>query len=123
MRRARSPTLASVTRVGDFEVALSELPGGGAVVQVEGDLDMGTASKLEDALVGAGFGQRLVIDLTGCSFLDSSAVRVLVSAVRDSDAAGGSLALVAPDPGILRVLEISAVDTMLPVHATLDAAL
>jgi anti-anti-sigma factor len=120
---ARSPTLAPVASIDKFAVELAELPGGGTVVQVEGDLDMATSPVLEAALVQAGFEQRLVIDLTGCTFLDSSAVRVLVSAVRDSEAAHGSLALVAPDQGILRVLEISAVSTMLPVHDTLDAAL
>jgi len=30
---------------------------------------------------------------------------------------------VVTDPGILRVLEISGVDTMIPVHDNLDAAL
>lgn len=112
-----------MARIDEFAVELSELPGGVTVIQVEGDLDLATAPQLEEALVRAGFGGRLIIDLAGCSFLDSSAVRVLVSAVRDSEAASGSLALVAPDSGILRVLEISAVNTMLPVHETLEAAL
>jgi len=118
-----SPTLVTVTRVGDFEVTEAGLPDGGAVLRIEGELDMATAPELEEALLGAGFDRRLVIDLTGCTFLDSSAVRVLVSSARDSEAAGGSLALVAPDARILRVLQISGVDTMLPVHPTLDAAL
>jgi anti-sigma B factor antagonist len=112
-----------VTRVGDFEVTRAGLPDGGAVLRIEGELDMATAPELEEALLEAGFEQRLVIDLTGCTFLDSSAVRMLVASARDSDAAGGSLALVTPDAGILRVLQISGVDTMLPVHDTLDAAL
>jgi hypothetical protein len=34
-----------------------------------------------------------------------------------------SVSLVATDPGVLRVLEITALDTAVPVHATLDAAL
>jgi anti-sigma B factor antagonist len=93
------------------------------VLRVEGELDMATAPQLEEALLAAGFDQRLVIDLTGCTFLDSSAVRVLVASARDSEAASGSLSLVTPDPGVLRVLQISGVDTMLPVHSTLDAAL
>lgn len=84
---------------------------------------MATAPALEEALAEAGFAERLVVDLTSCTFVDSSAVRVLVASARDSQAARGSLALVVTDPGILRVLEISAVDTMLPVHETLDAAL
>jgi anti-anti-sigma factor len=104
-------------------VGRAELPDGGAVLRVEGDLDMATAPTLEDELADAGFAKRLVLDLSQCTFLDSSAVRVLVSSVRDSEAAGGSLALVVTDPGILRVLEISGVDTMIPVHDNLDAAL
>jgi anti-sigma B factor antagonist len=123
LRRARSPTLVVVTKVGEFDVSRRELPGRGTVLQVEGELDMATAPALEDALADAGFAERLVIDLTACTFVDSSAVRVLVSSARDSEAASGSLALVVADPGILRVLEISGVDTMLPVHETLDAAL
>lgn len=109
--------------VGDFTVTPEELPGGGAVVHVEGELDMATAPRLEEALVETGFGQRVVIDLTQCTFVDSSALRLLVAAIRDSEAAGGRLEIVAPDPGILKVLEISGVDTMLPVHPTLDDAL
>ena len=101
----------------------AELPDGGAVLRVEGDLDMATAPTLEDELADAGFAKRLVLDLSQCTFLDSSAVRVLVSSGRDSEAAGGSLALVVTDPGILRVLEISGIDTMIPVHDNLDAAL
>ena len=100
-----------------------ELPDGGTLLTVEGELDMATAPQLEEALGDGGFERRVVIDLTGCSFLDSSAVRVLVAAARDSEAAGGTLSLVATDPGILRVLEISGVNTLLPVHPKLDAAL
>ncbi len=112
-----------MTKVGAFEVSRRELPGRGTVLQVQGELDMATAPALEEALTDVGFAERLVIDLTACTFVDSSAVRVLVSSARDSEAARGSLALVVTDPGILRVLELSGVDTMLPVHETLAAAL
>jgi anti-anti-sigma factor len=111
-----------VTSGGDFAVTREPLAAGGAVVYVQGELDMATAPVLEEALVATGFSERVVIDLTGCTFLDSSAVRLLVASVRDSEAAGGTLELVAPEPGILKVLEISGVNTMLPVHATLDDA-
>ena len=112
-----------MAKVGEFEVSRKELPDGGTVLHVEGELDMATAPALEDALADAGFAERVVVDLSSCSFVDSSAVRVLVSSARDSQAAGGSLALVVTDPGLLRVLEISGVDTMLPVHDALDHAL
>lgn len=99
------------------------LPEGGVVVRVEGELDLATSGGFEDAIAEAEPGARLVIDLTECTFLDSSAVRVLVATARAADASGRTVSLVAQDPGILRVLEIAAVDTMLPVHDTLDSAL
>ena len=84
---------------------------------------MATAPALEDALAQAGFAERLVVDLD-VHVRRLVGVRVLVSSARDSAAAGGTLALVVTDPGILRVLEISGVvDTMLPVHPALDDAL
>lgn len=99
------------------------MPGGAVVVRVEGELDMATSGTFEEALGPAEAGRQLVIDLTECTFLDSSAVRLLVGAVRAADESAGKVSLVANDPGILRVLEIAAVDTMLPVHESLDSAL
>ena len=84
---------------------------------------MATSGSFEEAIAQAEPGARLVIDLRECTFLDSSAVRVLVETARAMEQSNGTVSLVAQDPGILRVLEIAAVDTMLPVHDTLDAAL
>jgi anti-sigma B factor antagonist len=99
------------------------LQDGVVVVRVEGELDMATSDRFEEALGAPAPGGRLVIDLTECTFLDSSAVRLLVGAARAADESAGRVSLVARDPGILRVLEIAAVDTMLPVHDSLDSAL
>jgi anti-sigma B factor antagonist len=110
-----------VTRAGDVDVTTEQLPDGAVVVHVEGELDMATSGTLEEALDAAN-GGHVVIDLGGCTFVDSSAVRVLVSAARSAEESGRTLSLVTRDPGILRVLEIAAVDKMLPVHSTLEAA-
>ena len=112
-----------MARAGDVEVTRETLPEGAVVVRVEGELDMATSGGFEDAIADAAPVNRLVIDLTECTFLDSSAVRVLVATARAAGAEGRTVALVAQDPGILRVLEIAAVDTMLAVHDTLDSAL
>lgn len=83
---------------------------------------MATAPELEEALEGADVGKRIVVDLSGCTFLDSSAVRALVATARAAEPAGGDVALVTRDPGILRVLEIASVDMLLPVHETVELA-
>jgi anti-sigma B factor antagonist len=112
-----------VGRQGELELGLETLSEGGTVVHVDGELDLATAPELEKLLAGMDLGERLVIDLSPCTFLDSSAVRVLITTIKDAEKHGGEVTLVAPDPGVARVLEISSVDSMTTVHPTLDAAL
>lgn len=95
---------------------------GVAVVRVSGELDMATCSLVEEAISSA-VPSRVIVDLTGCTFLDSSGVSVLVAAYREAAANGGDVELVAADPNIVRVLEITNVNTVLAIHSTLDAAL
>ena len=108
---------------GHLEIGVEAVTAETTVIRADGELDMATVGMLEEALEPVARDRGIVIDLTRCTFLDSSAVRVLVATSREVDEAGGSLALVACDPTILRVLEIAAVDTMVPVHATLAQAL
>jgi len=93
------------------------------VVHVNGELDLATTPQLEETLEPVDRSAPLVVDLGECTFLDSTCVRFLISLVRETEAAGGRTALVATDPGILRVLEITALDTMVPVHPTVETAL
>jgi anti-sigma B factor antagonist len=107
----------------EFDVQLEMLPDSGAVVRVQGDLDLATAPALEESIEAAGAPSVLVLDLSGCTFVDSAALRLITQTARNLEQAGGRLSLVVTDPSIRRVLEITAVDTMLPVHETVDAAL
>ena len=108
---------------GDFDVRLVPVRDGAYVVRVLGDLDMATAPTLEERVASVGRASHLVIDLTQCTFLDSAAVRLLTTIALDSDASGRTVALVASSAGILRVLDITAVDDVIPVHSTVDDAL
>lgn len=112
-----------MARPGDVEVYVQASHEGAAtVLRVEGDLDLATCPELERALEDADPAKRVVVDLSGCTFLDSSALRVLVQRARAAEAAGGTIALVTRDPGILRILDIASTETMLPVHDTIESA-
>ena len=89
------------------------------VVRVEGELDMASATELEEAVSPVTSAPYVVVDLSACTFLDSAGMRVLAATMRQVP----RVSVVATDPAVLRVLEISAVDTMVPVHATLEDAL
>lgn len=89
------------------------------VVRIEGELDMASADALENAMSPVASAAHVVIDLSSCTFLDSTGMRVIAATVRDVP----RVSVVATDPGVLRVLEITAVNTMVSVHASLDDAL
>jgi anti-anti-sigma factor len=110
-----------VSTSGDFDVQVATMPGDAVVVEVSGELDLATAPRLEAAITEAGRASRLVVDLSECTFLDSAGVRALASAVHEKTQR--PVALVVTDPGIMRVIEITRLDTLLEVHSTREAAL
>ena len=106
----------------EFEVSVDALARGGSLVGVNGELDMATSAELESALERTNPRERVVVDLTACHFLDSSAIRVLVRGAVRAESAGGRFSLVAPDPRLRRVLEIAGLEAKLPIHPTVEAA-
>jgi anti-sigma B factor antagonist len=96
---------------------------GFSVVHVDGELDLSTLTAFDDELGhGVAAGHLLLVDLAGCTFIDSSALRALVRARKQARAAGGELAVAAPSQTARRVLEIAAIDRFVPVFDTVDAA-
>ena len=89
-----------------FRVSVEEPRPGRVVVGVAGEIDVATAPELERALAEAGAEKRVVLDLSECQFIDSSGLRTLLGARSAAESAGGSLALVVADPGLLRVFEV-----------------
>ncbi|HEX5028050.1 MAG TPA: STAS domain-containing protein [Gaiellaceae bacterium] len=108
----------------DFDVRSELLPGGAALTRVSGELDLATASKLEDALAElAPSADPVVVDLSECTFLDSAGMRALLAAARELRGDERSLRVVTADSRILRIFEITAVDTLITVHPTVESAL
>lgn len=95
----------------------------GTLLGVLGELDMATAevllAQVDDALAAAP--QRLVIDLTGTSFIDSTGCRELLNAAKRGAEAGVPVELVVPSQNwrVRRVLDFMQFGDLLPVH---DAA-
>ncbi len=69
------------------------------VVDVAGEIDLGTSGELEEMLASVTDGvTRVVVDLAGTTFLDSSALNVLVRQEKELTARDTELTLVIP-PG------------------------
>jgi anti-sigma B factor antagonist len=83
-------------------------------VRVGGDLDLATAPALRDCLVGV-VGD-VVVDLTAVTFVDSSALAVLIGEHKRRVAAGEQLTITGSSPMALRVFEATGLDRLLDLN-------
>lgn len=93
------------------------------VIEVVGEIDVYTAPKLREAIVGvidAGHTQ-LIIDIAGVAFLDSTGLGVLVGALKRVRCEGGSLHIICNSERLLRIFEITGLDKVFELHSSLDA--
>jgi anti-sigma B factor antagonist len=93
-----------------LQITIDDADASQIVVAVGGEVDPHTAPELEDALdkVTAGDGAtRVVVDLGAVSFLDSSGLRVLISAHQNLKSADRSLVLRNLRPTTRQLFEIT----------------
>ncbi|MEV7924040.1 STAS domain-containing protein [Kitasatospora sp. NPDC088779] len=111
-------------QVGGLRVAVRR-EGRARVVSLGGELDHGSANGLWTALSRpvAGGEERIVVDLTGLRFCDSTGLNLLPRSRLDAEAAGLRLGLAGPGPVVARLFAITEADTALRIHPDLDAAL
>lgn len=106
-----------------FQIADKEVDGVPVVV-ASGEIDVATAPPLRDrlqSLTTAGK-STVVVDLLGVTFLDSTALGVLVGALKRCREAGGDLPLVITEPRILKVFEITGLTGVFAIHANVEEA-
>jgi anti-sigma B factor antagonist len=94
-----------------------------AVVTASGELDAFVAGDLTYAFGGVAQDPRIAVDLAAVSFMDSTALGLLVRAVRDVDARGGAIRVVLPAGTARRIFEITKLDRVLPVAGSRAQAL
>jgi anti-anti-sigma factor len=95
-------------RPGGLDVLTAE--GEGAVtLTLRGELDLASVPALEERLAAIERGEpkRIVIDLSGLSFIDSSGLRVLLLADGRADEGGHELLFSQPTEPVHRVLEMT----------------
>ena len=90
------------------------------MLEFEGELDLAVAPQLHEKLDGvfADGATSVVVDLLNATFLDSTALGVLVSALNRCHELGGQLHLVVTEPQILRVLTITGLTDAFTLHTS-----
>jgi anti-sigma B factor antagonist len=112
-----APLTASVT-VHDFG------PEPYTLVELAGEADVTGTETLHALLVSQTRKKPglLVIDMSALRFMDSAALQVILRAHLALGKDGGRLALVSPHDTVARVLQMTEVDRVVPVYASLDEA-
>jgi anti-sigma B factor antagonist len=112
--------------IPQFEISSGLGPDDAYVVRVAGEVDMSHEAELRAELRAAveADADGIVVDLTECEFIDSSAIRALLLS-RDemnSHHNGESLAVAASSDQILRILGVMGLDKVLPIEPTVKQA-
>ena len=90
-------------------VISSDHEGDEARVVLEGELDLASSSQVEERLAGlqAERPARIVVDLSGLAFIDSTGLRTLIQADQRAREAGSEMILRPGDESIQRVFELT----------------
>ena len=95
-----------------------------SVTSIEGELDLATAPRLKWMLLDAleAGHEELVVDLSLTTFIDSTALGVLVG-VNRSLGVDARMAIVCARPNVLKIFELSGLDGVFTIFSTVDEAL
>ncbi|WP_084962711.1 STAS domain-containing protein [Thermoactinospora rubra] len=91
---------------------------GHALVAIVGEIDLYTAPRLQaefTRLLQEG-PRRVVIDMSGVEFCDSTGMNVLLSALKRTKEQGGALEVASPRPAVRKILQVTGLDSVFTVH-------
>ncbi len=116
---------ASTRMTFDFSLREDRSQGGAHVIAVSGEVDIFTAPELKrviSAAIDSG-GRAIIVDLTETRFLDSTALGVLIGAVKRLRLVEGRMVIVNTEPSTAKTFEITGLDQIFEIVADRDAAL
>jgi anti-sigma B factor antagonist len=109
----------------DFSLLEEDVDDHTHVITVSGEIHVSTApefSRRLDAAIARGK-TGLVLDLTPTEFIDSTGLSVLLNGLRRVTRQRGRMVLVCTNPTVLRLFEITRLDTTFDIRASRDEAL
>ena len=107
-------------------VEIEKLPGGTAVVTMQGSVTLGTSLSLADSQIYRTIADgvtKMVIDLTGVDYVDSAGLGMLVYAYGTLNEKQGTLRLFGVAPRVLSLPKMTKTDTFLVVDSSREESL
>jgi len=110
-------------RVTDFDVSVERVADT-AIVHVSGELDIATTPTLRDVLEGLeGACERVVLDLSALTFMDSTGIRLAVTEHQRATADGFHFVIAGAEGNVMKILRLTGLDVVLPLAPDVASAL
>ncbi len=94
------------------------------IVSLNGEVDLENSPKARQVLLDVvGREKKILVDLSGVTYMDSSGIASLVEAYQRAKKHGAEFSLVRVNPSALRVLKLARLDKVFRIHETLEDAL
>lgn len=94
------------------------------VLSIAGDIDMHESPRLKQTLdpLIANKADRLILDFTGVSYIDSSGLALFIDAMQRIQAYGGKLALCGLRENVRKIFELARLDQIFSIYSDKKAA-
>ncbi|WP_307042642.1 STAS domain-containing protein [Streptomyces achromogenes] len=106
--------------------AVHRMVDGVRVVTIEGEIDHHVRELLSAALpsgCGAAPPSRIVVDLGGVTFMDSTGINILITAYQAASATEGWLRVAAAQEPVLHVMQLVGIDALIACYPSVEQAL
>jgi anti-anti-sigma factor len=107
-----------------MELQYSEFTGNIRVLKLIGSLDINGVGQIETKFAGYGAGEnpRVIVDLSGVTFLSSIGIRLLTINAKSIASRGGRMVLLAPIPEVRSVLDVTGMSQVIAMYDSMESA-
>jgi anti-sigma B factor antagonist len=109
---------------GPVEVTTRQ-EGGFTIVAVRGEVDLYSSPRMREAILSgvSRKNPRVIVDLSGVSYMDSSGIATLVEALQLTRKHSGSLVIAGLSERVREVFELARLESVFQLAASVDEAL
>lgn len=107
-----------------MKLQYSELADGIRLIQLTGKLDIHGVNSIDVQFVRlcTGDGVRVLVDLSGLSYISSIGLPMLINSAKSLASRGGRMVLLGPRDNVAEVLELTGIPQIIPIYPNLEAA-